>query len=302
MVALFVVAAFVFALSPAFGAGGFQLQPGRTHTSVPFQTYKDVIIVPAIINDTVPVRLILDTGTRSILLCGKRFAGMQNLSSRRKVGITGWGSPKPIDAAVSYPNTIEIGHVRGEALAFAVVPERHLFAGRPDIDGIIGYELFAKFIVEINYDTEVLQLFEKLPYGYASDFVKIPLEVNKAMPQIASTVVLNNKTTVQVKLLVDTGSSLGLALFTKEKFLEFSSHRLQSVGIGLNGPIHGYDLYCKRIMLGNLRVKQIPTHVIDIDEHPDETFSYCGSIGAAFLRKHVVIFDYPGERLLLKPI
>lgn len=287
-------------LTPALGAGGYRLAAGRTFTSVEFEKYKDLIVLPAVINDTLHVRLILDTGTRSILLYGKRFAHLKNLSTRRKVSVAGWGSPHPIDASFSYPNQIQIGHVTGEALAIAVIPDRPLFKDHTTIDGIIGYELFAKFIVEINYQTQIIRMFERLPFGYGSEFVTVPLEVNRAMPQVNSKVVINSKTSVNVKLLVDTGSSLGLALFTKDEFLLHSSHQRLPVGIGLNGPVYGYDLYWKEFWLGDLPIRRIPAHVIDIDEHPDQSFTYCGSIGAAFLKKHTVIFDYPGERLLLK--
>lgn len=280
-------------------AGGYQFLNGATKTSIKFELYKDLIVIPAQINDTLKVKLILDTGTRSMLLYGKRFAGLQNLSANRQVKVAGWGSPEGVAAAVSYPNNIRIGHISGEGLAFAVVPNRSLFADRPRIDGIIGYELFVKFVVEINYKTRTIYLFEKMPYRHAQGFTSVPLEINKAMPQVQSSIILSDKTRVELRLLVDTGSSLGLTLFSKDKFGGYASAVQKPVGVGLNGIIRGFDLYLKHLFLANLEVKSIPSYLVNVEQHPDDSFTFCGSIGAAFLKKHIVIFDYPSSRMFL---
>ena len=280
-------------------AGGYDFLRGKSSTAIRFEMYRNLIVIPAMINDTINVKLILDTGTRSMLLYGKRFASMPRLSTNRRVKIAGWGSPEGVDAAVSYPNNILIGSIRGEGLAVAVVPTRTLFEDRPSIDGIIGYELFVKFVVEINYRTRTIHLFEKLPYGHAEGFTSIPLEINKAMPQVQSSIVMKDKSTVNLRLLIDTGSSLGLTLFSKDKFAPHTGDIQRTVGIGLNGIIKGFDLYLKHFFLGSLKVRAMPSYVVNVEAHPDEQFTYCGSVGAAFLKKHIVIFDYPSSRLFL---
>jgi len=280
-------------------AGGYQFLEGASRTAIRFEMYRNLIVIPAKINDTLNARLILDTGTRSMLLYGKKFANMKNLGSNRRVKITGWGSPQGVDAQVSYPNNIRIGSIKGEELAIAVVPTRALFDDKPSIDGIIGYELFVKFVVEINYKTRTIYLFDKLPPDHAEGFTSIPLEINRAMPQVQSSILLKDNTTVNLRLLVDTGSSLGLTLFSKDRFGSQSSEVPRTVGIGLSGVIKGFDLYLKHFFLGSLKVKSGQSYVVNVEQHPDDKFTYCGSVGAAFLKKHIVIFDYPSSKLFL---
>jgi hypothetical protein len=301
MVAPVLILLLVLSSLSGLAAGGYQFLEGVTRTAIKFDLYKDLIVIPAKINDTLKVRLILDTGTRSMLLYGKRFAGLQNLSGNKHVKVAGWGSPNGVDAAVSFPNTIRIGHIRGEALAIAVVPTRKLFDDNQKIDGIVGYELFVKFVVEIDYKARTIYLYDKMPRGHAQGFTPIPLEINKAMPQVLSSIIMSDKTRVEIRLLVDTGSSLGLTLFSKDKFSGYASSVQRTVGIGLNGIIRGFDLYIKEFFLGSLKVKSVPSALVNVQQHPDEKFSYCGSIGAAFLRKHIVIFDYPSSRMFLLP-
>jgi hypothetical protein len=284
---------------PAIAAGGYEFLAGTSRTAIKFELYKNLIVIPAKLNDTVSVKLVLDTGTRSMLLYGKRFSAIHNLSAGRRLKVAGWGSPNGVDAQVSYPNTVNIGRIRGESLAVAVVSTRNLFEDKRDIDGIIGYELFVKFVVEIDYKRRTIYLYNKMPFGHAEGFTSLPLEINKAMPQVNSSIVLPDKTTVNMRLLVDTGSSLGLTLFSKNKFNIYSSEVQKTIGIGLNGVIRGFDLYLKHFFLGDLKVRSVPSHVVNIEEHPDEKFTYCGSIGAEFLKKHIVIFDYPSSKMFL---
>src|SRR4051812_12003191 len=87
-------------------ASGYDFLAGKSSTTIHFEMFRNLIVIPAMINDSVKVKLILDTGTRSMLLYGKRFASMPNLTSARRVKVSGWGSPEGVDAGVSFPNNV----------------------------------------------------------------------------------------------------------------------------------------------------------------------------------------------------
>jgi hypothetical protein len=301
MRAIFVV--LVLSVYSAFGSpetkAGYQFLDGFSHTTIRFERYRDLIIIPVVLNDSIKLRLVLDTGTRSLLLYGKKFRGLQNLRRDKKVKVTGWGSPKGVDAFLSFPNKISLGEIRGEALGAAIVDHGRMFNDIPAIDGIIGYELFVRFAVEINYRTKTIHLYDQLPEGHTETFIALPLEVNLARPQVESVIKFANGQTTTLKLLIDTGSSLGLAVFSSDCYAFPASRERMPIGRGLNGNIFGYDLLVKDLLLGDVNVKDIPTHLVDVPSHPDEEFTFAGSLGAAFLREHVVIFDYPRNTFFL---
>lgn len=299
MIAPVLIILLMFLSLPGLTANGYQFLDGTSRTAIKFELYRNLIVIPAQINDTVRVKLILDTGTRSLLLYGKRFASLPNLTSSRRLKVVGWGSPEGVDASISFPNEVRIGDIIGEGVAIAAITNRTLFEDKESIDGIIGYELFVKFVVEIDYRERMIYLFERMPRGRTREFTSVPLEINKAMPQVQSSIVLRDQSTVNLRLLIDTGSSLGLTLFSKDKFLNHSGEVLHPIGRGLNGIVKGFDLYLKHFFLGNLKVRTGPSYVVNVDEHPDDAFTYCGSVGAEFLKKHVVIFDYPSSRMFL---
>lgn len=272
---------------------GYQFIEGFSHTTIPFQKYQDLIVIRAQMNDSITLNLILDTGTRSLLLYGKKFRKLQNLRPDKKVKVSGWGSPEGVDATLSYPNTISLGEIRGNYVGVAVVDRGRMFTDAPSIDGIIGYELFARFAVEINYKTRTIHLYDRLPEGHTDDFTALPLEVNNARPQITSKITMQNDKTLSLKLLIDTGSSLGLAVFSTTNKGFSSSPELSAIGRGLTGSVNGYELFVKEVILGDMKVDYLPTHLVDVSRHPDNQFTFSGSLGASFLREHVVIFDYP---------
>lgn len=272
---------------------GYQFVEGFSHTTIPFRKYQDLIVIQAQMNDSISLNLILDTGTRSLLLYGKKFKHLKNLRKDKKVKVSGWGSPKGVEATLSFPNTIKLGKIMGDQLGVAVVDRGKMFGDATYIDGIIGYELFVRFAVEINYKTSTIHLYDQLPDGHTDNFTYLPLEVNNARPQITSQITLLNDTRLSLKLLVDTGSSLGLALFSMSTDGFSSSSKLNPIGWGLTGPVNGYDLFVREVVLGTMKVNDISTHLVDVSAHPDDQFTFCGSLGAGFLRQHVVIFDYP---------
>jgi hypothetical protein len=272
---------------------GYTFLEGHSHTTIHFDRHNGLIIIPVVMNDTMKLRLILDTGTRSLLLYGKKFRSLQNIRRDKQVKVTGWGSPNGVNAFLSFPNKVSLGEIRGEAVGVAIVDRNRVLPDMPGVDGIIGYELFARFAVEINYRTRTIHLYDRLPAGHTELFTALPLEVNKARPQVESEIIMSDNKSVKVKLLIDTGSSLGLVVFSSscEKFP--SSSELKPVGRGLNGNVFGYDLMIKQLMLGSTPVKNVRSHLVDVPDHPDDKFTFAGSLGGAFLRDHVVIFDYP---------
>jgi hypothetical protein len=287
--------------APVYGASprGFHFYEGITHTEIPFELYKNLIVIPAQLNDSTSLKLILDTGTRSVLLYGRRFKKMGTLLSK-KIRVSGWGASGSITAHMAYPNKIEIGAIRGTELNIAVVPDRKFLPDKSEIDGLIGYELFVRFAVEINYFTRTIHLYDRLSPAQLTGFSSIPIEINLSRPEIHSRIRLHDQTEVKLKLLVDTGSSLGLTIFARDVAAFRPINEPRTIGIGVAGLIQGFDLFVDHVSLGPANIKPRSSHLVAVSHHPDEHFTMAGSLGAEFLKEHVVIFDYPESRLLLK--
>src|SRR5688572_23814859 len=116
-----------------FGAFGVQAQPlgfalnnGRKKVQIPIEIYNNLVVVPVVLNDALPLKFILDTGVRTSILTQKTFSDILNLQYSRKYTISGPGGDKLVDAYVTNNVTIDLPGVSGRGHAMLVLAEDYL--------------------------------------------------------------------------------------------------------------------------------------------------------------------------------
>jgi hypothetical protein len=114
-----------------------------------------------VLNGKRPLKFILDTGVRTTILTEKAFSDFLHLTYARKYTIAGPGGVKLIDAYITNNVSIDMPGVHGEGHAMLVLDQDYLelrnYLGT-DVHGILGYELFSRFVVQIDYDNKILTL------------------------------------------------------------------------------------------------------------------------------------------------
>jgi len=142
---------------------GFNLPQGYDKYTVPIELINNLIVVRVVLNNTLPLKFIVDTGIRTAILTEKTFTDLLNVNYTRKITIPGAGGQKLVDAYIASDITLDIHGVKGPGHALLVLEEDLLqlknFLGH-NIQGILGYELFSRFIIEINYQKRVMTFYE----------------------------------------------------------------------------------------------------------------------------------------------
>ncbi|HEU5146409.1 MAG TPA: aspartyl protease family protein, partial [Chryseosolibacter sp.] len=165
MIRLFLLCVlFLSASLPAYSqALGFSLADGRKRVEIPIEIYNNLVVVPVVLNGALPLKFILDTGVRTAILTQKTFTDILNLAYSRKYTISGPGGEHMIDAYITNNVSLELPGVTGRGHALLVLGEDYLelrnYLGT-DVHGILGYELFSRFIIEIDYEKKVLTLYQ----------------------------------------------------------------------------------------------------------------------------------------------
>ena len=77
---------------------GFALTNGKKRVQIPIEIYNNLVVVPVVLNDALPLKFILDTGVRTTILTQKTFSDILNLPYSRKYRISGSGGDKLVDA------------------------------------------------------------------------------------------------------------------------------------------------------------------------------------------------------------
>jgi hypothetical protein len=288
---------------------GFSLANGKTKVSIPIEINNNLVVVPVVLNGTLPLKFILDTGVRTAILTQKTFSDILDLTYSRKYSISGPGGAKLVDAYVTNNVSLELPGVNGRGHALLVLGEDYLelrnYLGT-DVHGILGYELFSRFIVQIDYQKKILTLMSPQRFKPGRKYHAIPMTVEDTKPYLMTPVILANDTVIKAKLLVDSGASHGLMLEpSSNKNIVVPANTVSSViGRGLGGEITGKIGRINSIHLGPHKLNNAIANFPDPNSYFDSlktgyTFRN-GAIGGEILSRFTVVFNFSKELLYLK--
>lgn len=289
---------------------GFGLTEGRTKVQIPIEIQNNLIIIPLVLNGQVPLKFILDTGVRTSILTEKTYSDILNLPYARKYSVSGPGGSKIVDAYVTNNVTLDLPGIHGEGHALLVLDQDYLelrnYLGT-DVQGILGYELFSRFVIQVNYEKKVLIVQHPDTFKPKKKFDQIPIVVEDTKPYLSASVKLSNTSVVKVKLLVDSGASHGLILEpNSDPLLKVPDKHIESlIGRGLGGTITGQIGRIKALQIGQYTINDVicnfpdPNSYMDSIKNNRHVFRN-GAIGGEILSRFNVIFNFPGDKIFLK--
>jgi Aspartyl protease len=167
------------------------------------------------------------------------------------------------------------------------------------LDGLLGYDFFSRFPVELDYEAGTLALGRE-PRG-----TPVPLELVRRHPFARAAFVLDGRR-YEPTFLVDTGFRSGVVLASPfvrhEGLLELAGRTIEATtGAGIGGPTVERVGRVERFELGPF-VLENP--IVNLSQAQSGTLAqqgYGGIVGSEILRRFTATFDYPEARLLLEP-
>ena len=286
---------FCTALAATIPKAGFFLPDSVHEMTLRYRTAANLIVLPVLINDSVEVNLILDTGCRNLILFGKKFKNIFPINSGKEIKFSGLGDGKQVTGLLSLGNKVSIKQVLGEHIPIVIVDNKNVFSSYRNIHGVIGYDIFLKFEIELNARENLITFRpafkSKIPPGYT----QISMQVVDAKPMMNSEIIVSKKIRRAYDLMIDTGSSLGLLLKTTDISV-FEHFRNENVlGIGFNGPIRGYETVSDQLSISGFEINSVPTGIVSSLYHNN------GSIGMEVLKNYIVILNYCKSYACFKP-
>lgn len=288
---------------------GFSLADGKKKVEIPIEIYNNLIVVPVVLNGALPLKFILDTGVRTAILTQKTFTDILNLSYSRKYSISGPGGAQIIEAYITNNVSLELPGVMGRGHALLVLGEDYLelrnYLGT-DVHGILGYELFSRFIVQVDYEKRLLTLMIPKKFKKHRKFQTLPIKIEDTKPYITTSVVLADGTQLTAKLLVDSGASHGLMLEpTSDLRIVVPVKAVSSIiGRGLGGVITGKVGRIQSLKFGTYNIEDVITNFPDPNSYFDSlklgATQGNGAVGGDVLSRFTVIFNFPKEEMYFK--
>lgn len=288
---------------------GFAMEPGKKKVQIPFELQNNLIVVPVVINGMLPLRFIIDTGVQTAILTEKSFADILNLTYSRKFSISGPGGEKMVEAYVTNNISLDMPGIRGRGHALLVLEQDYLelrnYLGT-DVHGILGYELFSRFIVQIDYSKKVLVVSQPGKFKPRGKYQTIPMSIEDTKPYINAEVTLLDGNKVLSKLLVDSGASHGLLLEpTSDSRIKVPNHTVSSqIGRGIGGVISGKVGRIESLKIGSYKLDNALANFPDPDSYMDSLkigrTKRNGTIGGEVLSRFTVVFNFSKEELYIK--
>ncbi|WP_228850664.1 aspartyl protease family protein [Aegicerativicinus sediminis] len=267
------------------------------------------MIVPVVING-VELSFLLDTGvTKPIIFNFLNVTDSLQINNVETIQLRGLGGGEPIEALRSRQNVLKIGDaINISQDLFVIIDQTLNFTPKlgTDIHGIIGYDLFKDFIVEINYQKKHIILHDPNYYTYkeCKKCEVFNLTFNNKKPYLDAIVGIRDKN-IPIKLLIDSGGSDDLWLFEdidQGINLDKEPYFRDFLGFGLSGDVHG-----KRSKVNTFKLKSFELSEVNVAFPDSASIRFAqqfserdGSIAGGLLRRFNMIVDYKNAKLTIK--
>ncbi|PWT93107.1 MAG: hypothetical protein C5B55_05145 [Blastocatellia bacterium] len=270
---------------------------------IPFEFYRNEIILQVNVNGKGPFSMMLDTGTdpSAVDLNTARELGLKLDPIGRKG--TGGGTEVNLMYKTKLP-LVEIGgltakNVEAGAIDLSKISER---LGRP-LQGVLGHSLLNGRIVQIDYPNHVVRFLSQSPFSKTNQVntsKRTTLSFRYSDNVVIDDVLVNGKKLVAN---LDTGSSGTFALTPAAvSYLgleEEVSKAAVSTGVGYNGASENREGKLNNVTIGGISL-DAPTVIFFGKGTGRDKRSWGLNIGNAILKDFVVIIDYRNKLITLE--
>lgn len=293
----------IFSCSQLVAQEEFVPPPAKLLTSFPFKMLTGGIITlkARVSNFPDTLNFILDTGSGGISLDSLTSERLKLKPQRSDRTIRGIAGLKQVEFV--YNQTLHLPKLSVDSMNFHINDYEVLTSSYGEkIDGIIGYALFSRYIVKVDYDSLRIYVYTRGTMKYPrGGFLIRPLVIN--IPVIG--VPVKDAREVSNRYYFDTGA--GMCLLLSSDFVKDSNfvstkrkwYATQAEGLGGKAPMK--QGVVKQVRLGPYKFKNVPTYIFE-DEFNVTSYPYLGGlIGNDLLRRFNLIINYERRDLYLIP-
>jgi PDZ domain/Aspartyl protease len=285
--------------------GKFVLQRG-TQDKIKFKLINNLIVIPVEVNG-VELSFLLDTGVNKPIIFNLLNLNEElQINQTERILLRGLGEGESIEALRSHDNVFRIGKAISVSQdLYAIFDPALDFApqlGVP-IHGIIGYDLLKDFVVEVNYSSSYIKLYDPESYSQpkCNNCKSLPLEFHNNKPYVNGSIYIDGANR-KVKLLIDSGGSDSIWLF-EDQYISIPNKYFEDfLGRGLSGSVYGKRSKLDNFSIAGFELKKTNVAFPDSTsiKHAKKIEDRNGSLGGEILKRFNIIFDYQKEKITLK--
>lgn len=271
-------------------------------TSFPFKQFSGGVMVIQAKFDNVKdtLNFILDTGSGGISLDSNTCVEFKIPLVQTDTTITGIGGVRKV--AFAFNRTLHLPGLDVQHLNFHVNDYEVLTSVYGEkVDGIIGYSFFNRYIVKINFDSSMVEVWKPGKMSYPSGTILHPVFTSLPIQWLH----IKDRRKMDFNFYFDTGA--GLCFLMSEDFVRDSSVLLSrrkpliTQAEGMGGKLQMKLTVIKEVKIGPYKFHAVPTYLYK-DEYNVTSYPYVGGlIGNDLLRRFNMILNYPKREIHLSP-
>lgn len=279
---------------------------------IPFHFINGLIVIEATLQNNVKVKLLVDTGAENLILFNKNIINYLGVEPSKKVTMKGADLSYEVTAHICRKISIKLEGARPLKRDFLVLDDNFLKIDQAlgiKVDGLVGGRLFWGTVMNIDYQKQLITLHSKKSFvpPKSSLTEKLDLEMMNNKTYIKAEMTRYKGSSIPLKLLLDTGASMGLLIFleTHPELVLPDIYLEGPLGRGLGGDITGYLAKTKTLRLcKSLHFNNLVTNYQYVSDHVDPELynNRNGILGNPILSKFKVTIDYVDQVLYLDPI
>lgn len=280
---------------------------GSVRATIPFELNNKHIVLKAKVNEQ-PITFVLDTGDQ-VAIIDLDLARRMNLALSGEVRVGGAGAAVSTGAMVQNASfTIDglEGFSQPVRMALPLGKVLSPRAGR-DFEGIIGQEFIQQFVVEIDYQAQIIRLHDKDKFVYNGAGESVAIRLVHGHPILEAEVTPAGSTApLKGKFVFDIGAGLALALYSpfvaQNRLLGPDVKTIRSLGgAGAGGETTGQIGRVSQLKIGNYTIKSPITLFSQDKAGAFASDQLAGNIGARVANKFRLFLDYDRQRIIFEP-
>ncbi len=264
---------------------------GTRESTFAFDWRNGMVFVPVRLNGSRALSFVLDSGSTRTLV-DRTLATSLGLKASGAGSLQGAGAGR-IATEFIHNVSIALPGVESTGNELSTADLRPLEASLGvRVDGILGYELFSRFVVTVDYEAKTMALNLPGAFHAGNTAQEIPIELRDKWAFVKGDLVLPGPVTVQDSFMIDSGSSDAV---DHPIVMKLESRVPATSGVGLGTQVQGATAQAISFRLGRYSITA-------------PTVSCCGAtdatsklIGNEVLRRFTVTFDYPSSRIFITP-
>ncbi len=247
----------------------------------PFKRDGALMLVEVRINNSAPAVFVVDSGARHTVLDPK-FVRELGLKTQAAASVTGTGA---VETSTTTPGIMKIGEVKID-LPEPWVIDLSKVPISSNAKGLVGAEIFRKYVVRINPIDSTFTVFDPATFQYTGGGASIPLIVERDKLFLEAELEVPAGKISKHKLRIDTGSESSV----NDEIVKESAELRSTLGGGLGESFQSSSGVFTSVKIGPHAIK-----------HVWGPGGPGPAIGMEILRRFVLTFDASRGQLYLEP-